>query len=140
VVDVLGMRLVVEECELTPDVARAFRKQENRQRWDADRRERLRTNGPRDRYTVEESGGRDGWTCQICGDPVDPDLRKPDPESRSLDHVVPVSRGGADTLANVRLTHLGCNLDRNVSERPAYGQRMRAARLARRPEHGMAHL
>lgn len=133
-IDVLGMRLVVEDCDLTPDVAKAFRRQENRQRWEAERRERLQTNGPRDRFTVIQIGDRDGWTCQLCGDPVAPDLRSPDPESRSIDHVVAVRLGGPDTLGNVRLTHLGCNLDRNVSERPAYGQRVRAARRPRR--HG----
>ena len=52
---------------------------------------------------------RDGWTCQLCGEPVDPDLRAPDPASPSIDHVVPISLGGPDTFANVQLAHLGCN-------------------------------
>lgn len=131
VIEVLGMRVVVRTVELDEATLRAFRKQENRQRWEAERQHRLRANGPQDRYTVTEVGDRDGWACQICGDPVDPSLRSTDPESRSVDHVVPVSRGGTDTLDNIRLAHLGCNLDRNVSQRPEYGQRMRAARLAR---------
>jgi hypothetical protein len=32
--------------------------------------------------------------CWICGGWLDPELKWPDPWSRSADHVVPVSRGG----------------------------------------------
>lgn len=55
---------------------------------------------------------RDKWTCGICGEPVDPALRHPDPRCVSLDHVVPVSHGGTNDLWNLRLTHLVCNLKR----------------------------
>jgi 5-methylcytosine-specific restriction endonuclease McrA len=53
---------------------------------------------------------RDKKTCQICLVLVDMSLRWPHPGSPELDHVVPVSRGGAHTYANVRLTHRICNL------------------------------
>lgn len=52
---------------------------------------------------------RDGWTCQLCGDPVDPDLDYPDPACASLDHVVPLSRGGTHDSTNLQLAHLRCN-------------------------------
>ena len=52
---------------------------------------------------------RDGWTCQLCLDPVDKALLYPDPMSRSLDHVVPLAKGGAHTYANTQLAHLLCN-------------------------------
>lgn len=52
---------------------------------------------------------RDGWTCHICGEPVDRDSA--DPLSRaSLDHVVPIARGGLHTLENVKCAHLRCNI------------------------------
>jgi predicted nucleic acid-binding Zn ribbon protein len=53
---------------------------------------------------------RDGWTCQLCQEPVDPKAQHPDPRSGSLDHVVPLAKGGHHTRANVQLAHLICNL------------------------------
>lgn len=48
--------------------------------------------------------------CAICGRPVNFDLRFPDPWSPTVDHIVPVSKGGnpAD-IANMQLAHLQCN-------------------------------
>ena len=52
-------------------------------------------------------------TCWLCGQPVDPDLRHPDPWSASLDEIVPVSRGGSQyARENCRLSHLVCNMRR----------------------------
>ena len=53
---------------------------------------------------------RDGWTCGLCGEPVDADLPYPHPMSKSLDHVLPLSRGGAHVESNVQLAHLSCNI------------------------------
>lgn len=55
---------------------------------------------------------RDKWICGICRRKVDPDLRYPDPMAPSLDHVVPVAEGGDHEPANLRLTHLHCNVSR----------------------------
>jgi len=56
---------------------------------------------------------RDGFRCGICGRKVDMSLKHPDPGFPSLDHVVPLANGGADIdPANLRLTHLRCNLSR----------------------------
>jgi 5-methylcytosine-specific restriction endonuclease McrA len=60
-------------------------------------------------YTREEIFERDGWVCQLCGEPVDSKLFVPDPKSASLDHRVPLSLGGDDTPSNVQLAHFGCN-------------------------------
>ena len=48
--------------------------------------------------------------CAICGRPVNFDLRFPDPWSATVDHIVPLSKGGnpAD-VANMQLAHLQCN-------------------------------
>lgn len=53
---------------------------------------------------------RDGWMCALCGDPVDPDLAWPDQRSASLDHRIPISRGGEHSRANAQTSHLGCNV------------------------------
>lgn len=52
---------------------------------------------------------RDGWVCQLCGSPVDPALRGQTSLAPSLDHIIPISRGGAHTMANTQLAHFGCN-------------------------------
>lgn len=53
---------------------------------------------------------RDGWICQICGQPVDRSVGFPHPASPSVDHIVPLSRGGPHVYANVQTSHLRCNL------------------------------
>lgn len=58
---------------------------------------------------------RDGWICQVCHRPVDKGLSWPHAESASLDHIVPLSRGGAHTEANVQLAHLGCNTGKGAT-------------------------
>jgi 5-methylcytosine-specific restriction endonuclease McrA len=50
------------------------------------------------------------WVCQLCGDPVDPNIAWPDPMMPSLDHILPLSKGGTHDRSNVQLTHLGCNM------------------------------
>lgn len=53
---------------------------------------------------------RDGWICGLCGESVDRSLSWPHPQSASLDHVLPLSRGGPHSKANSQLAHLSCNV------------------------------
>lgn len=64
------------------------------------------TGGP---VRLAEIAARDRNMCHLCGRKV-PDVAYPDPLSPSLDHVVPLTRGGAHDPANVRLSHLRCNI------------------------------
>jgi 5-methylcytosine-specific restriction endonuclease McrA len=52
---------------------------------------------------------RDNWTCQLCGEPIDRSLTFPHPESATVDHVIPLNRGGAHAMSNVQLAHMRCN-------------------------------
>lgn len=56
---------------------------------------------------------RDNYICQICIVKVDLALQWPDPMSKSLDHVIPLSKGGTHLYSNVRLAHLICNLKKH---------------------------
>lgn len=48
--------------------------------------------------------------CGLCGEPIDRQLRWPDPQSQSLDHIVPLALGGTHTQDNVQMAHLLCNV------------------------------
>lgn len=52
---------------------------------------------------------RDQWTCQLCGEAVLRDEVVPHPQAATLDHVVPLARGGTHEPANVQLAHYLCN-------------------------------
>lgn len=57
---------------------------------------------------------RDRWRCGICGMKVNKLLKGPHPMSPSLDHVIPMSRGGGHTYANTQCSHLQCNVIKNA--------------------------
>jgi len=82
------------------------------ERWPTDAR--LPSNR---RAAVTQLWERDGGICQICGCPVDLDLRFPHPSAATVDHVVPMRRyegtkdkGHLDVWGNTRLAHNFCNL------------------------------
>lgn len=49
------------------------------------------------------------WKCIVCDEYIDKELRWPDPASATLEHVIPLSRGGTHTWDNVAPAHLLCN-------------------------------
>jgi hypothetical protein len=63
-------------------------------------------------YLRTEICERDGWICQICKEPVERNAHHPNPLAPSLDHIIPVSKGGSSDPSNLQLTHLVCNLKR----------------------------
>ncbi|MFI6819254.1 HNH endonuclease [Nonomuraea sp. NPDC050328] len=63
------------------------------------------------RDTLRKSPG--GRVCWICGEEIDMAAPPRTPRSWSLDHVVPLDKGGAETdPANARAAHYGCNSSR----------------------------
>ena len=55
---------------------------------------------------------RDRFKCGICGLRVNTKLKHPHPYSPSLDHIIPLSKGGSHTPDNVQLAHLRCNISK----------------------------
>lgn len=53
-------------------------------------------------FSLREIAERDGWTCHLCGLPVDE-------AAASMDHLVPLSEGGPHSRENVKLAHHLCN-------------------------------
>lgn len=70
-----------------------------------------------DGYLDSEIFDRDGWVCWICSEDIDPSLSHPEPMSGSIDHVLPLSLGGADNRQNVKASHLICNVKRPRAKR-----------------------
>lgn len=99
----------------------ASRRRAEKRLQDQRRRDKMRVNGPIERFTSNEIGERDGWLCGICRDtahPVDPARRRPHPLSPSIDHIVPIDGGGPHTRNNVQITHWFCNLEKNAYDSP----------------------
>lgn len=80
---------------------RARRNPEKVSEWN--RRRRARKLGARvGRVSYAEILGRDGLTCHLCGGAVSN-------ATLSFDHVVPLARGGAHSMDNIKVAHLSCN-------------------------------
>lgn len=75
------------------------------------RRRRMLANAKQEPYTRESIFQRDGWVCRICSESIDPTIRYTDDPGAcaTIDHVIPLSRGGDDTPANVQAAHGSCN-------------------------------
>ena len=52
---------------------------------------------------------RDGGVCQLCGKKVSMDLEHTHVMSATMDHIIPISKGGRHCKQNTQLAHLMCN-------------------------------
>lgn len=71
------------------------------------RRQRTEAN-----YTDLEVFQRDGWWCHICGELTDWTVPRTHPRGATIDHVVPLTKGGLDELGNVATAHHQCNISK----------------------------
>jgi 5-methylcytosine-specific restriction endonuclease McrA len=71
--------------------------------------------GEYEKFTYAEIFERDNWICGICSEPINKELKWPDVKSVSLDHIIPVSKGGSHIRTNVQAAHLGCNIRKGAN-------------------------
>jgi len=65
----------------------------------------------RNRLKLIRTGKASGAVCAICGGEIDFDRKYPDPMSVSVDHIIPISRGGHPSdIDNLQLVHMRCNI------------------------------
>ena len=95
-------------------------KKENRQKVNGyDRKRRaLKLKNGHEGYTEVEVLHNYGTNCYLCDMPIDLNAPRkvglPGWETGlHLDHFIELSKGGSDTLSNIRPTHGLCNLKRN---------------------------
>lgn len=102
-------------------------------RWNdrkkSDRRVRRINSSKKDGISLRELYERDGGICYLCGKVCDWE----DCETRedgtfiakdyypSVDHVIPLSKGGSHTWNNVKLAHRICNSKKSDKVRPVIG-------------------
>lgn len=85
----------------------------------ADRKRRaLKAGNKAERYTEQDVLNLYGTNCHICSDPID--LKAPRKsgvpgweKGLHLDHVIPIIKGGSDTLDNVKPAHGVCNVSKS---------------------------
>lgn len=51
-----------------------------------------------------------GWICHLCGMVIDKNAAKNDWMRVTLDHIIPISRGGEHVWSNVAPAHFRCNM------------------------------
>lgn len=81
------------------------------------RRRARKLNNGTEFYTRKDVLDKYGNICLICNIPIDLSISgKPGSpgweNGLHIDHIIPISKGGPDTLKNVRPTHGRCNLTR----------------------------
>lgn len=74
-----------------------------------------------DPYDIFE---RDNWTCYLCGGSLNRHAHVHAMDAQSLDHVVPLSMGGAHQPANVKACHFGCNSLRGIRTQGLEGRNL----------------
>lgn len=80
-------------------------RQENRER----RRARMKGVyvGPKaPRFKIAD---RDDWLCGLCGDAIPRVVRHGHPLYLTIDHIIPLARGGEHSPSNVQAAHATCN-------------------------------
>ena len=56
---------------------------------------------------------RDGWRCGVCGGKIPRTAKVPHPKAATIDHIIPLARGGNHESLNLQAAHFICNATKN---------------------------
>lgn len=59
---------------------------------------------------------RDGWRCHICGKKCRQDVDGLHPQAPTIDHVIPLSKGGEHSYKNTACAHRRCNVSKGARD------------------------
>jgi len=65
--------------------------------------------------------------CCLCGDPINPGIRSPDPMSLTVEHKIPIARGGRHDIDNIDFAHRVCNSSKGARTTEEYKERQKLA-------------
>lgn len=74
---------------------------------------------------VKSAADQETENCVFCGQKT---TKEPGPLQRNIDHAIPKSRGGNNTIDNAQTTCRTCNLNKGASTTQEYIDRLRDAR------------
>lgn len=63
--------------------------------------------------------------CCLCGKPIDETIQSPDPMSFSIEHLMPISRGGRHDIDNIDFAHRVCNSSKGNRTLEEYRERLK---------------
>lgn len=107
--------------EKNPNYKKDYHKNKPEQsRQDARRRRARKRNVESGNYTEQQVLELYGTDCHLCSEPID--LFAPRTQGKGdgwerglhLDHIVPISKGGSNTIENIRPAHTLCNLQKGI--------------------------
>ena len=104
-------RLYGEKSKVCSDACRSLLRKADKRKRGNSHRKRAKLYGvtyePVDPFKVFE---RDGWRCQMCGHKTPKRLRGTlNPKAPDLDHIIPMSKGGAHSYRNTQCLCRACN-------------------------------
>jgi len=70
----------------------------------------VRSTARRDRHRKLVARGRP--PCHLCGEEIDYAASHLEPLSFTIDHIIPIAKGGADDIDNLAAAHRKCNRDK----------------------------
>ena len=103
-----------------PDYKKDYHKANPEQTRQDARRRRARIRGVESQpYTEAKVLDLYGFSCHLCGELVDldaPRMQGKDGWEKGLhlDHLIPISAGGSNTIDNIRPAHALCNLQKGI--------------------------
>ena len=74
------------------------------------KRKALKLSNGHEKYTEDQVINLHGYICHICLKAIDPKIPRHLSMGLHFDHVIPLSKGGKDTLANIKPAHARCNI------------------------------
>lgn len=61
------------------------------------------------KVSIRQVFERDGWRCYLCNKALSQDVKVPNDDAPTIDHVIPLAKGGSHSMENLRACCFKCN-------------------------------